>query len=147
MKFMMDTNIFDLLVASDEVAANVRRLAENGQVEIITTHIQEDELNNIPAVEKRNKIAAIPRRVIPTTGFVLNYSRLGMARLGGGTIIDDFRQGNLRHTPDALIAATADGYADILVTQDKTLTSRARTLRLNVDVWDYEQFDRYLTSL
>ena len=89
-------------------------------LKILTTHVQEDELSLISDVEKKKKVASIPREVIPTRGFVLGVSRLGMARLGGEGI-EEIRQGNLRHTHDALIAATAEGYADVLVTEEEDL--------------------------
>lgn len=143
---MIDTNIFDRIVVTEAVATKLQYMVKQGLVNIITTHIQEDELTQLSDAEKRKRIASIPREVIPTSAFVLGKSRLGMARLGGNGI-EEIRQGNLRHTNNALIAATAHGYADVLVTEDKTLASRVRAKQFNVAVWDYQQFFQYIMSL
>jgi len=143
---MLDTNIFDRIVASGVVVDRLQKVVQEELLKILTTHVQEDELSLISDVEKKKKVASIPREVIPTRGFVLGVSRLGMARLGGEGI-EEVRQGNIRHTHDALIAATAEGYADVLVTEDTTLRSRIRDQNLKVEVWDYERFFQHVESL
>jgi predicted nucleic acid-binding protein len=147
---MIDTNIFDLVVANDGVAAKLREVIQNGKVKILSTHIQEDELAEITNLEKRKKIALVPREVIPTHGFVVDVSRIGMARIGSEATnksVERIEQGNPRHTHDALIAATADQDTDVLVTEDTTLTSRVKNQGLNVEVWNYQRFSQFIMLL
>ncbi len=146
MKFMLDTNIFDLIIDSDMVTNKVCGLVQQGLMKIVTTHIQEDELGKIPDVAKRKKVALVPREIIDTSGFVWGASRYDMARFGGEGI-DEIRQGNPRHTEDALIAATAEGQADVLVTEDATLGRRVRSQGFKVEVWSYQRFSQHIESL
>lgn len=65
----------------------------------------------------------------------------------GGKDINKIRKGNPRHTHDALIAATSQGQADVLVTGDRTLLSRVKEQKLNVEIWNPQQFFNYVLSL
>lgn len=51
---MLDSNVFDHIVANDAVKAKVQTAVREGKIRIITTHIQEDELAEIP--NKKRKI-------------------------------------------------------------------------------------------
>lgn len=99
--------VFDLIVEDAEFIAVVSRWTEAGRLEILTTHVQEDELSRIPDPQKAGAVAGITRTVVPTGGFVLNFSRLDMGRLAAPGLIEALRGIGNTHTADALIAATA----------------------------------------
>jgi predicted nucleic acid-binding protein len=51
-----------------------------------------------------------------------------------------------KHTKDALIATTAEKYADALVTEDKRFASRFGKLCSACDIWSYVQFKQYVLN-
>ena len=115
-------------------------------VELVVTHIQEDELAQIPDPEKRRLIGDVPRTVAPTSDFVLGVSRLGMARLGTGQILEQIRRPNWsKYTNDGLIASTAQLEGLILVTKERRLQNQARAL--GIDVWGWPKFSQHLLTL
>lgn len=77
---MLDTNIYDKVEGDIGLKEKLVSLITSGEMEILTTHIQEDELS-----KKSDKIA-IREKKIPTDGFVIGVSKLGEARLGNGKI-------------------------------------------------------------
>src|SRR5439155_11967237 len=81
-QFLMDSNIFDKIVDTPGALQLVETLVADGKVELLVTHVQEDELARIPDEQRRQRVALVPRTIAPTYGFVLNMSRLGMARFG-----------------------------------------------------------------
>lgn len=149
MKIVLDSMIFDLIVATDGLSNRIARSVEKGQIKILTTHVQEDQLTAMPGLQKLSKIAEVPREMIPTSVFFLDLSRLGMARLGDrdDRSIDQIRRGNIEHTPDALIADTAQKYADVLVTEDATLAKRVRAEGFSVKVWSFKKLIEFVDSL
>jgi hypothetical protein len=47
MRFVVDTNVFDLLL-EEGLVATVNRLQSLGECELLTTYVQEDELAKVP---------------------------------------------------------------------------------------------------
>ena len=123
---MLDTQIYDLLTEDEEGLRALQTSVRAGQLDIKTTHVQEDELARIPDPDKKAKVASIPRQPVPTSDFVVGESRWGMARFGTGETVEAIRRDNLKHTRDALIAATAEYEGAVLVTEDKLLKRRAQ---------------------
>jgi hypothetical protein len=119
-QFLLDSNIFDKIVETPGAFRLVQRLVADGKIELVVTHIQEDELARITDEQKRQEIASVPRTVTPTAGFILDVSRLGMARLGDPVPIEAVRGGNWhKYTHDALIAAAALADGQVLVAEDR----------------------------
>lgn len=146
---MLDTMIFDHIVADPVLAEMVREAVRSGRITIVTTHVQEDQIAAIPDESKRRAISRIPRRTVPTIGFALDVSRLGMARLANdetNAAIDSLGRQHLPMVKDALIAASVRGEADALVTEDKTLRKRIRRIGLDVTLFGFEEFREYVTS-
>jgi predicted nucleic acid-binding protein len=144
--FLLDTNIFDKIVADPEALQLVRSLTSEGKIALFTTHVQEDELAEIPDEAKKERIVQIPRKSLPT-GFIIGYSRLDMARLGTEAPIEAIRRGNReKYTEDALIAATAQADSCLLITEDNTLRKRAES-GLGLTVWGWERFREHLLEL
>jgi predicted nucleic acid-binding protein len=145
-RFAPDTNIFDEIVGDATILRLVKQLSDRGVIELVVTHIQEDELARIPDSEKRRLMDEVPRTVAPTSDFVVGVSRIGMARLGRGHILEQIRRPNLsKYTNDGLIASTAQFEGAILVTKERRLRNRARALE--IDVWGWPEFSSNLLSL
>lgn len=119
MKLIFDSNAFDDLVKG-KISIND---FDPNQSEIFITHIQVDELNECKDKEKRaklfNSLMEIRPEKIPTESFVIGSSRIGSAKIGDGDLIEKLRNGNLKHTNDALIGETAIKQNLVLITNDK----------------------------
>jgi len=83
---MFDTVVFNRIL---DGVLTIDELTEKGQ--FYATHIQLDEINNTPNIERRQALLEVFNEItvrnIPTESFVLDTSRLGEAKLGGGNII------------------------------------------------------------
>ena len=146
-RFALDTNVFDQIIESEDSLARVERLAARGLIEIVVTHVQEDELAEIQDEPKRARIARVPRVQEPTSDFIIGVSRLGMARLGTGVHLEPLRASNPRkYTNDALIAATAIWDGVTLVSEERRLRNRVRD-EYGLEVWDWARLDARLRSL
>jgi rRNA-processing protein FCF1 len=125
-RYLIDSMILDRIAETVGALDLVQQLRAAEQVELVVTHIQEDEIAEIKDARKRAAISAIPRTVAATYGFVVGVSRVGMARLGEDHPIEAIRGSNWqKYTNDALIAATAQFESAVLVTDDRRLRTRA----------------------
>jgi hypothetical protein len=146
-KFMLDTHIYDLIVATSGLVDQVNGLVAAGKATILCTHVQDDELANILDAHKRAEVLRINRRRVPTAGAVFGLSRYGASTYGdgstGGIALDQVRSAARGHTKDALIASTASREADVLVTEDRRLVNRLRAISTSCQVWSFERFANY----
>src|SRR5438067_3325308 len=94
MRIMTDSNVFDFIVADPVLHARVEETSKHGDLVLLTTHVQEDELAAVGDTAKAMAIATIPRQRIPTMGFVLDVSRLDEARLSEPGTIEALRRDN-----------------------------------------------------
>jgi hypothetical protein len=62
----------------------------------------------------------------------------------GAEILDHVMNGNIVHAEDALIGATADAAADVLVTQERRLGNRLRAAGSQLPIWTFEEFAVWL---
>lgn len=131
-RVMLDSNVFDALVAREPDRRAVIAAIRSGQLELVTTHLQEDEIFRVSArdTHKYWRMQSIPRTVVSTSDFILGLSRLGMARLGDGVTYNAVRT-KQRHLVDAEIAATAQYERLRLVTDEKRLRNQSQRLGLN----------------
>ena len=166
MKFMIDSNIFDQIVESEDFLKNLKSKVTDGSIEIFSTPVQEEELGKIPKskAEKSKKIREVPRKVVPLVAFVLGdglhpdnspLPSSGQFILGASTLASDedaeivhkIQNMNLKRTADGLIAATAASHVDVLVTNDwKGFAKKVEDLDLEIDVWDFDRFNRYIET-
>jgi len=80
-RVMLDSNIFDRIIESPSLAEKLQSLRAESLLDIVVTHVQEDELVGADEATRR-AYQQVPRRVVPTSVFVLGVSRLGEVRLG-----------------------------------------------------------------
>lgn len=125
--FMFDTTVFNDILNNKLDTKTFRK-----DCNYFVTHIQFDQLCSTRDSGRRKQLlsifASIEKEEIPTESVVLDVSRLGMAKLGDGKLLEELRKGNLKHTEDALIGETAIKNSLILVTDDDTLFKRVNKL-------------------
>ena len=147
MRALLDTMIFDEIVADQSLKADVLKVVGFGEVVILSTHLQEDQIGRIPDQTMRDEISVIPRTVIATGAAVWDHSNWDEAKFDEGigpATVDDVFRGNPRDIPDALVAATLSD-ADVLVTEDKDLRKRVE-VKARGRVWSFEQFSAFVKS-
>jgi predicted nucleic acid-binding protein len=146
---MFDTNIYDLIIARRGFTERLSRLVAAGTIDIVRTHVQEDEIGRIPDMAKRARMSKIPGRKISTSGAAWGISRWDEARWGGSGNIKfgDVVRANPSHSEDALIAMTADSDADVLVTEDKKLRVRVTARTSDLEVWNFDQLVHFVDGL
>jgi hypothetical protein len=91
------------------------------------THVAVDEILKTPDQERRDRLIlallAIGTRLVPTSAFALDTSRLDPAKLGSdaaNSALDEFMEGNQGHLHDALIATTARDRSMVFATAEKS---------------------------
>jgi predicted nucleic acid-binding protein len=141
----LDSNVYDLLVEAPESQRLVVNACERGQIELLMTHIQYDELINQPDEAKRAASLVIPFVIAPTYGMVPDTSKGGLARLGEPEKVDAIRSPTGKHTADALIATTAAHERAVLVTEDHRLTTQAQ--RQDLEVWTAAELISFVSGL
>jgi hypothetical protein len=153
LRVMLDSNIFDEIIKTPGLAGQMRSLTASGRLDIVVTHVQEDELARIPDTEKRRAIQQVPRRSVPTAVLVLDVSRLGQARLGegheGGLEYDTLHGDNSKRVQDAVIALTAAAEAedvDAFVTVDDRLARWVRAKAKTLRVWNFSELQLRVSS-
>jgi predicted nucleic acid-binding protein len=133
---VLDSNAVDPLIDLSGAYESVRAALDAGQVELLFTHVNIDELAAVPDVDRRFRLLLTVvniGRLVPTGAFALDVSRLNLARLNEDVdVIEALRSRNVDHTRDALIAATAIYEGCALVTNERRLTARARDRGIEV---------------
>jgi hypothetical protein len=134
-RFLLDSMIADKIVDTPGALELVTEPTKAGKLELVMTHVQEDEHANAEP-KRAAKLARVPYSKVPTSVFVLDVSRLDEARLGDEEPFESLR-GTVRHTADGMIAATAEFEGIPLVTEERRLARRAH--QLGIEVWSWER--------
>jgi hypothetical protein len=134
-RVVLDSNAVDPLIGLPGALDCLRRAVAAGHLEVMFTHITTDENGNTPDVQRQSQLLdalwAIGRKVA-TGAAAWDASRWDEARWFDGRDYDDLKRGNTKYTNDALIGVTARVEKCALVTCDKTLTTRAKELDVEV---------------
>ena len=154
-RIAFDSNVVDAIEASPGLLRAIQRAAASGELILLSSHVQGDELAATPDQERRAKLLnlyrALPVTTVATHGFVLGVSRLGMARLGDGSWtgvgIDDLDSKGRKHRRDALIGVTAAGEADVFVTRERRLQRKMKAAGARCEIWDFDEFREYVLSI
>ncbi len=148
---MFDTQIYDLIIAIPNLTDCINCLSTNNKIEVLCTHIQNDELSKIPDHDKYVKVSLIKRKQVTTAGAIYGVSKYGAAKYGNGSSsgisIGQIRSPSGKHTKDALIATSASQYADVFVTEDGRLSKKLRGISASCEVWSFEKFKDYILGL
>jgi hypothetical protein len=143
LRIMLDTMVHDFRSLID-------RAIEQCCIELVRTSVQKTQLLGIKDTVKRSAALSIPGRQVATYGFIPGWAVPGEARpadCGDKVRLGAIQKGNPRHAPDALIGATAEMEADVLVTDDKRLTRRIQESGSCSQVWKSEDFEKYMKTL
>jgi hypothetical protein len=148
MRIMLDSNVHDLIMTDRAVLSEIRQRVAGGRLTFVSTHVQRDELSLAPE-PKRAELLAIYglAEKVSTTGAVWDVSSWDECSWGTSEVsaaLVALMSGNPKHAEDALIAATAAGEADALVTNDTRLVSKIRRAELSVNVWSWSEFVDWL---
>ena len=148
MRLLLDTNIVNRMADdAEEVSLALRVAQDAGRCQVLITHVQTDEISETKDEQRRALLVAVlafvNARLEPTAGFVLDVSRLGMARLDFAEPIETVRGVNFKHSRDALLASTAVEEGAVLVTADVPL-GRQLVKRLGGRWWDYPELVGWL---
>ena len=148
MRIMLDSNVYDLVVADQVILSAIKRRIADGRLTLVSTHVQRDELSLAPET-KRAALLAIYGMAdsVSTTGAVWDVSKWDECSWGSDAIsasIVALMAGNPKHAEDALIAATAAGEADVLVTNETRLASKIQRAGFSVKVWSWSEFVAWL---
>jgi len=135
-RFLLDSNVYDRLVETPERQRMAIEAHDLGRIELLITHVQVDEL--MQDAGKRGRTLAIPATITETYGFVLDVSRLGLARFGEPEELDRIDSAGRKHRKDALLAVTARHEGAVLVTDDRRLQNFAS--RDGIEVWNSDRF-------
>ncbi len=145
MRIMLDSNVFDKLLADPDALQRVIWLEESGRSVLVSTHVQRDQLAATPQ-PKRSLLLGLGLEFeeVPTSGAVWGVSKWDEATWDDGVgdvklsdVISD--KGN--HIEDALIATTAAAHCEVLVTDEKKrLPNRIKTTGSKLIVWNFEEF-------
>lgn len=120
----LDGNIYDKLRDDDTARSALAAKIQSGEFRVIATPIVIGELTDSPF---RGIPDWFPVEVEAESAVVLGHARLGMARLGDGEVLIAHR-GESKKTKDAIIADSADAYADVLVSEDGRCRNRLSQL-------------------
>jgi hypothetical protein len=139
---LLDGNVYDKLQADVKTRSALQKLVSRGLVKVIATPIVRDELKRSPFGGFPDWFPVVLEAENVT---VLGYATLGMTRLGEGEVYSDHR-GESKKIPDAIIADSADGLADILVSEDRRCRERLKQISTRCKGMDYEEFSEWLRT-
>ena len=154
-KIVFDSNVFDKIIEDREAFEKLTQKMRTRVIQVITTHIQRDELSRTSDLVKRTKLLdtydALANEV-PTSGAIWGVSKWGKALWGTARqndILENIKLNNPKHAEDALIAVTANSQADLFVTEEnpKRLPHRIKQAGLNIEVCNWVQFRNWIFEL
>ena len=131
-RYMLDTNVFDRIVALPGMVELLNRKSKQGKLQILTTLVQEEELSAIRDRIKRRAAQRVERQVVPASGPPQGGS-------GNGADLTGLAP-SPKHTSDALIGATAAWGVDYLVTEDARFAQRVRNSPAPCRVIGFDEF-------
>ena len=128
---MIDTMVFDALHDDQDGREAVLDAVRAGELHLLTTHVQEDQVAAIRDPVRRKALQRLPRTVVPSPVVVEGVTRTGRARVSPDNPYARMRE--VRHFQDSLIADATAARAELLVTDDRRLAREAHDL--GNDVW------------
>ena len=153
-RIALDTDAVNRILDTPGLLEAIKDAAGRGCFILIGNHVVRDQLVATPDHARRARLLeiydALPRKDVLTKGGIFNISRYGAARYGDGSdtgiSLSEARTAGRGGGHDALIATTAAGEADVLVTNDKELTAKVKVSAAQIEVWTFEGFIQFVRS-
>lgn len=149
-RIALDTNAVNKIADTPGLAEQIRDAAGRHSFTIIGNPMVQFELEQTRDSVRRTKLLtvweALPRRDVPTrggyygVGLKYGQSLYGDGRETGLSLGEARTTNNLAGARDAIIATTAAGEADIIVTDDGDLEQRVKANAAKCEVWTFERF-------
>ena len=156
LRVMIDTNIFDALACDPDTFATVMGLQKRGSIQLLITHLQEDQLAKAPPFIRKT-VKALNPTTIGTDGAVWDLSRMDKAKWADSltkerlTRVQRDKQRTSEHWSGTLISVRAMRSADVLVTNDKVAKRAAKRIvkadGLKLQVWGYADLVGHIETL
>jgi len=125
-RIAIDTQIIDKISEDPRLVEEIKALGYS-QLVIVLSHILRDELGAVPDPWRREKLLrvldALPKENVATHGVVPR----GRSALR-----------------DALVATTASGEADVLVTDDTDLAKKVGLSTARCEIWSFQDFVHFV---
>ncbi len=150
-RIAIDTNTINRIVDTPQAHDQIKA-AMSGSFLIIGNHVLKDELEETTDPDRRSKLRDtykdLVKATVPTAGFVMDTSRLDQAGLGTGaesgiSVANAMTRGRGR-LHDALVATTASGQANVLVTDDSNLRKKVQASAARCEVWSFQDFMNFV---
>lgn len=154
-RIAIDSMIVDKIMDTPDFLATLQRAGAEGHLIIVGSHVVRNQLEATRDTDRRSRLLAtydaLPLQTVATRGFILGISALGGARLvdgsESGVSVDEAKTRGPGALHDALIATTASGEADVLVTEEADLTKKVKASRARCGVWSFGEFETFARSL
>jgi hypothetical protein len=148
-RVVIDSMIIDRIAETAGLVQRIQRASANGSLTIVETHLLRDRLSRTPAAARRTLLLrvydALPMVAVPTSGFVLDVSRFDDAEFGDESVdLEGLATAGRGRMQDALLASSASGKADIIVTEDGDLRKKVEAKKLLCKVWSFADFRRFV---
>ena len=140
---LLDGNVYDKLHVDVETREALQTLVVRGLVRVIATPMVRDELKQSPFDGFPDWFPVMLEAENVT---ILGYAYLEMTRLGEGEVYSE-HLGESKKIPNAIIADSADGLADILVSEDRRCRERLKKISTRCRGMDYEEFAQWLRTI
>jgi hypothetical protein len=137
-RVVFDTNVYNRIADTLGAADGVRLAIAKDRIQLIETHLQEDQLEATTCDERRTLLKrvleSIPGEKGPTEVIVWDVSKWDQANFSDDAttafyedVLAGTKRGQPRHAIDAALATTALRKAEVFVTTDAPLAKRTKT--------------------
>ncbi|MFN4166166.1 MAG: type II toxin-antitoxin system VapC family toxin [Ferrovibrio sp.] len=148
LRVMFDSNAYDEILRHND-ADRIRALIEAGELAVVTTHVQEDELRQITDAEKQKRLLSAFYK-LRTQNSPTSVALWGVSKWGQSNWTSPQQEADLnaikRNRPvasrDEIIGTTAKDYCDVFVTEDKKFAARLAEAAPKLRLVNYDTFRR-----
>ena len=151
----LDTMAVNRVADQPSLLSQINEAASRGCLVIIGNPMVRYELEQTKNTNRRNVLLtawdALPRQdVLATASFYDDGLNYGESYYGDGSHtglpLQEARTNGRGGARDAVIATTAAGQADVLVTDDIALTKKVRDSKAACEVWNFDCFCQFLNE-
>jgi hypothetical protein len=154
LRIALDTDAVNRIADFPGILEKIKLASDSSHLIIIGNHVVRDQLAATSDPERRAHLLpvydALAKRDVPTEGALWGISKWGESTFGDGgrtgISLTEAKTGGRGGHHDALIATTAAGHADVLVTNDGDLAKKIERSQAVCLVWSFNDFLRFLRA-